>query len=125
MNVQARIKVNNNVKVQSSVILNSPKKYEGDYIVTPTKEMQILNTSYSMLKDNITINPIPNEFIIPTGTEEIVVNGEYDITDKSKVKVNVKSETYFVIDEDGILSVENGELSVDENGVLSIGGVKA
>lgn len=36
--------------------------YEGDYTVTPSAEEQVLNTRNLRMTDNITINPIPNNY---------------------------------------------------------------
>lgn len=39
-----------------------PPNYTGDYTVTPTNQTQILQTSELYMLDNITINPIPNNY---------------------------------------------------------------
>lgn len=36
--------------------------YEGDYTVTPSAETQTLDTRNLRMTDNITINPIPNNY---------------------------------------------------------------
>ena len=37
-------------------------KYEGPYTVTPTRETQILETNGLLMRDNVTINPIPQNY---------------------------------------------------------------
>ena len=36
--------------------------YTGDYIVTPSEETQTLETYNKRMTDNVTINPIPNNY---------------------------------------------------------------
>lgn len=36
--------------------------YEGDYTITPTQEEQVLPTNGKYLLNNLTINPIPNNY---------------------------------------------------------------
>lgn len=36
--------------------------YEGDYIIIPSAEKQILQTKYLRMTDNVTINPIPQNY---------------------------------------------------------------
>lgn len=36
--------------------------YEGDYVVTPSNEAQILNTNHLRMMQNVTINPIPSNY---------------------------------------------------------------
>lgn len=36
--------------------------YEGDYEVTPSQETQVLNTQNKLMRNNVTINPIPSNY---------------------------------------------------------------
>lgn len=63
-----------------------------DKTVTPTKQKQTVQASenhYGL--DTVTVNPIPSEYIIPTGSQNITQNGQdIDIADKATVNVNVQ-----------------------------------
>lgn len=60
---------------------------------TPTKEIQqiIADQQYDGLS-KVTVNPIPNEYIIPSGEIEFNQNGTYDVIDKASAKVNIKEK---------------------------------
>lgn len=88
--------------------------------VTPTKETQIVepDKGYTGLS-KVTVQSIPNEYIVPSGEIEFTQNGTYDVTDKASAKVNIKEKvlgtktitengTYKAIDDnlDGYSEVE-------------------
>ena len=96
---------------------------------TPTKETQVVvaDKTYDGLS-KVTVNPIPNEYIIPSGEIEFTQNGTYDVTDKASAKVNVpekqlgtkiitKNGTYKASDDDldGYSEVEVETSGVDIN----------
>lgn len=95
--------------------------------VTPTKETQILEPDKDFTGlSKVTVNPIPNEYIVPSGEIEFTQNGTYDVTDKASAKVNIKEKvlgtktitsngTYKAIDDnlDGYSEVEVATSGVD------------
>lgn len=60
--------------------------------VTPSKDSQVVkpSTGYDGLSQ-VTVNAIPGEYIIPTGTLDIYENGSYDVTEKDSVNVNISA----------------------------------
>ena len=58
--------------------------------VTPTKDEQILTPSEDTYFDSVTVNPIPDNYIEPSGELEITENGNYDVNDKASVSVDIQ-----------------------------------
>lgn len=56
---------------------------------TPTKASQTISPDAGKLLSSVTVNPIPDEYIIPTGTQTITTNGTVDVTNLASVVVNV------------------------------------
>lgn len=56
---------------------------------TPTKASQTISPDAGKLLSSVTVNPIPDEYIIPTGSQTITTNGTVDVTNLASVVVNV------------------------------------
>lgn len=58
--------------------------------VTPTKSQQNVSpdSGYDSLS-GVTVNAIPDNYVIPTGTVNITTNGTHDVSGKASVNVNV------------------------------------
>ena len=62
-----------------------------DKEVTPSKEVQTITSDdgYDAL-NQVTVNPIPDSYVEPSGSLDIVANGEYDVKNYEKAVVNVE-----------------------------------
>lgn len=57
--------------------------------ITPTKDTQTVNPDSGKLLSSVTVNPIPEAYIIPAGTKDIIENGTIDVTSFAEVNVAV------------------------------------
>lgn len=76
--------------------------------VTPTKLQQVVNadTGYDGLS-KVTVEPIPTEYIKPTGTKNITQNGTFSIKSYAEASVNVQPNLQEKT------ATENGEVTPD------------
>lgn len=59
--------------------------------VTPKKEHQEIEPDSGNVLTKVTVNPIPDAYIIPTGTKTLTENGTHDIKSYESVRVNVSA----------------------------------
>lgn len=64
--------------------------YSGPYAVTPSESVQTLDTSDKVMDDDVTVNPIPSQYIIPTGAKTITENGTHDVAQYESAVVDVQ-----------------------------------
>ena len=62
-----------------------------DKNITPTKSTQTITPSNGKVIRNVTVNPIPDDYIVPTGTMPITSNGVHNVANYASVNVNVAS----------------------------------
>lgn len=57
--------------------------------VTPSKSQQTAVASQRFTTGNVLVAPIPDEYIVPSGSQTLTENKQYDVTNLSSVTVNV------------------------------------
>ena len=124
INKPKMIKMKCNIEFPDVVLANLQEKE-----TTPTKETQVVVADFPFDGlSKLTVNPIPEEYIIPNGELEIIQNGIYDVNNYSSAKVNVPEKvlgtktittngTYNATDDnlDGYSKVEVATSGVDIN----------
>lgn len=115
--------------------------------VTPTKQKQTFTHENSYGYDNVTVKPIPDEYIIPDGTLPITENATYDVRKFARVTASVyptpnlqdkeitpTKETQIVASDEGFDGLNNvvvnsipenyiepsGTLDITENGTQDV-----
>ena len=78
--------------------------------VTPTKEQQVFNHENSYGYDEVVVEPIPDEYIIPDGTLPITENATYDVRKFARVSTSVYPTP----------NLQEKELTINENGTYNI-----
>jgi hypothetical protein len=111
---------------QTVIVTEGPEEYTGPVTVTPTDEPQTLQTADKLVKSDISVNPIPSEYIIPNGTEVISVteNGTVtvDVTNKASVTVNtnVPIPPGYIIPTGNLGITENGQYDISEKASVTV-----
>ena len=81
--------------------------------VIPSKEKQTVKSDADGIEE-VLVEAIPDEYIIPDGTLIVDENGSYDVTDKKSVEVNVPSKEFNL----GIkVATENGKYKASDDGL--------
>lgn len=78
---------------------------------TPTKDSQTISPDTGKLLLSVTVNPIPDEYIVPAGSQTITTNGTVNVTNLASVVVDVPNKTSEItITENGVYNVKAGEV---------------
>ena len=79
--------------------------------VTPTKSAQSVTPEEGQLLSGVTVNAIPDQYIVPTGSQTITANGTTDVTALASVTVNVPNTvSEITITENGTYEAKAGEI---------------
>ena len=111
---------------QTVIVTEGPEEYTGPVTVTPSESEQVLQTADKLVMSNVTVGAIPDEYIVPTGTEEISVteNGTVtaDVTAKASVTVNVDVPIPpgYIIPTGNMNITENGQYDVTEKASVTV-----
>lgn len=73
----------------SKVTVNVDKPSSEVATVVPTKARQEVFPTESEYLDKVVVEPIPGEFVIPSGEVIITANGEYSVAGKATAKIEV------------------------------------
>ena len=114
--------MNINLTNKDGVKLNTAGKYCAEDInvipqldtttVTPAKGQQVIEPSNNKIGfSSVTVEAIPDDYVIPSGTQQITENGTYDVSGKANAVVNVESQAKEE-QEKSITITENGSFTV-------------
>lgn len=79
--------------------------------VTPTKSVQSVTPEEGQLLSGVTVNAIPDQYIVPTGSQTITANSTVDVTSLASVTVNVPNTvSEITINANGTYEAKAGEI---------------
>lgn len=89
--------------------------------VTPTKSVQEVtpNAGYDGLR-KVTVNAIPDKYIVPSGTKSITANGTHDVTANASVSVDVPIPDGYIQPSGSLEVTENGTYDVTEKASVTV-----
>lgn len=109
-----KIKVNGkNIKIKLGAISALPSTQSKN--VEPSKETQVIVPDKGFYAlSSVTVNPIPDEYIIPMGILNVTDNGEYDVKNYEKVNVDVTSGYVVSVEETTLIFGSGATLNGSE-----------
>lgn len=98
-------------KLGNKIIYIDPLTQEKSVEPSKLKQIIIPDDGFNGLS-KVTVNKIADNYIIPSGEIEVKENGNYDVTSKSSITVNVPEKTLGIktITSNGIYNAEDDEL---------------
>lgn len=95
-----------------------PPVYQGETTVTPTESTQTLETNGMMMPADVVVNPIPSQYIVPSGTVNITENGTHNVRQYASAEVNVTPPTGSATTPDTTITA-NPTISVNGSGLIT------
>lgn len=103
-----------------TVAVPAPEITTEEVTATPTKEKQEITPTNAAYISKAIVNPIPSEYVVPSGTVNISSNGTHDISGKAKASVNVPIPDGYLKPEGTKTITTNGEHDVAEYASVSV-----
>lgn len=97
-----------------TVNVPTPEATTEEKTVTPTKETQEVTPTTADYLSKVKVEAIPEEYVIPSGSESITSNGPHNVSGKATVEVNVPIPEGYIKPEGSITITENGPVDVTE-----------
>ena len=88
-------------------------------MATPTKELQVLNAGDDFISE-VHVQPIPDQYVVPSGSLEIKENGTFDVAGKASANVNVPIPSGYIKPSGTKEIVSNGTHDVTEYASVNV-----
>lgn len=82
-----------NVGAISNTFVGSGITRQSAATITPSTSSQVAVAADRYTTGAVTVDPIPSQYIVPSGSQTITENGTYDVADKASVVVDVESSS--------------------------------
>ena len=101
-----------------------PDKPDQSKVVEPTTSEQVVTADSGYELASVMVKAIPDKYIVPSGTKDIIKNGEYDIKDYELVNVDVQPNlTTKEITANGTYNASDDGVDGYSSVSVSVGGV--
>ena len=78
---------------------------QSGFSITPSQSQQTFEVNAHLMTGDITVNPIPSQYIVPSGAKQISTNGTHDVTEYASAEVSVPAS-----------AVDSGTKQITQNG---------
>ena len=88
--------------------------------VTPTTSSQSIIPSSGKYLTGVTVNAIPSQYIIPSGSQTVNVNDTYDVTSLAQLVVNVQTGSTIINQDKTVTPTENTQIITFDSGYTGL-----